>query len=96
MYGLIGKMIAHPGERDALLEILTAQLGAMPGCLSYIVAKDPADANGLWVTEVWEDTASHQASLGLPRVKEAIAKARPLIAGFENRVETEPVKGLGI
>ena len=68
----------------------------MPGCLSYVIAKDPQDANGLWVTEVWEDTASHQASLGLPQVKSAIHQAMPLIAGFENRVETEPVAGVGI
>jgi len=23
----------------------------MPGCLSYIVANDPADANAIWITE---------------------------------------------
>jgi quinol monooxygenase YgiN len=96
MYGLIGKMIAEPGKRDALLAILTRQVGPMPGCLSYVIAKDPLDASALWVTEVWEDTASHQASLGLPQVKAAIQQARPLIASFHNRVETEPVAGLGL
>ena len=96
MYGLIGKMIAHPGKRDALLEILTRGIGPMPGCRSYVIAKDPLDANGVWVTEVWEDTASHQASLGLPQVKSAIHKAMPLVAGFDHRVETEPVAGLGL
>jgi quinol monooxygenase YgiN len=50
----------------------------------------------LWVTEVWEDTASHQASLGLPQVKAAIQQARPLIASFEHRTETEPVAGIGL
>jgi len=96
MYGLIGKMMAQPGQRDALLDILTAQVGPMPGCLSYVIAKDPQDANAIWITEVWEDTASHQASLGLPQVKAAIHQAMPLIAGFDHRIETDPVAGIGL
>ncbi len=69
----------------------------MPGCLSYIVAKDPADADALWVTEAWEDRASHQASLSLPSVQDAITKGRPMIAGFgPERFETEPVGGHGL
>lgn len=96
MYGLIGKMIALPGQRDALLDILTAEVGPMPGCLSYVIAKDPQDANAVWVTEVWEDSACHQASLGLPQVKAAIQQAMPLIAGYDHRIETEPVAGVGL
>ena len=57
---------------------------------------DPADANALWVTEVWESQASHQASLSLPAVQAAIAKGRPMIAGFSNRVETVPLGGYGL
>jgi quinol monooxygenase YgiN len=26
----------------------------MPGCLSCIVARDPSDADAVWVTEVWD------------------------------------------
>jgi quinol monooxygenase YgiN len=61
MYGLIGKMSATPGQRDALADILLSGTGTMPGCLSY-----------------------------------AIAKGRPLIAGFSNRVETVPLGGYGL
>jgi hypothetical protein len=32
----------------------------------------------------------------LPAVQAAIAKARPLIAGFSDRVETVPVGGVGL
>jgi hypothetical protein len=39
---------------------------------------------------------SHDASLSLPSVKEAIAKGRPLIAGFSDRVVTTPVGGTGL
>lgn len=96
MYGLIGKMTAVGGQRDALVSLLLDATQAMPGCLSYVVATDPADADGLWITEVWDSAASHQASLSLPAVQATIAKARPLIAGFSNRVATAPVGGYGL
>ena len=62
MYGLIGKMIAVAGQRDTLLAILFDAVADMPGCLSYIIAKDPADENALWITGVWDSQTSHQAA----------------------------------
>ena len=96
MYGLIGKMRAVTGQRDALIAILLDGVSDMPGCLSYVVARDPADADAIWVTEVWDSQASHKASLSLPSVKNAISRARPLIAAFDQHIETEPVGGHGI
>ena len=96
MYGLIGRMIAQPGKRGELAAILVPGEGGMPGCLSYVVAEDPANADALWITEVWIDQAAHRASLQLPDVQTAIAKGRPLIAGFDNRVETNVLGGIGI
>lgn len=87
MYGLIGKMLAKPGARDELIRHLLAGTDAMPGCLSYVVAKDATDADAIWITEVWDSRESHAASLKLPAVQAAIAKARPLIAGFGERFE---------
>ncbi|ANT53225.1 putative quinol monooxygenase [Mesorhizobium amorphae] len=96
MYGLIGKMRAARGKRDAVMDVLRETTGALPGCLSYVIAIDPVDADAIWVTEVWTDQASHKASLQLPEVQAAIAKARPFIAGFEFQVETQPVGGFGL
>jgi quinol monooxygenase YgiN len=96
MYGLIGKMTAVAGQRDALAAILIDGTAAMPGCLSYVVAADATEPDALWVTEVWDSQASHKASLQLPGVQAAIAKGRPLIAGFGTRVETAPIGGFGI
>jgi quinol monooxygenase YgiN len=96
MYGLIGKMMAVSGRRDEVLALLLADLDEMPGCLSYVVARDPADPDGIWITEVWDSEASHEASLELPAVQSAIAKARPLIARFGSSNVTEPVGGLGL
>jgi len=96
MYGLISKITAVAGQRAGLAQILIDGTGNMPGCLSYVVAADSAEPDGLWVTEVWESQASHQASLQLPAVQAAIAKGRPLIAGFSNRVATAPIGGHGL
>jgi quinol monooxygenase YgiN len=96
MYGLIGKVSCVPGQRDAFATLLLESAQAMPGCQSYVIATDPTDADALWITEVWDSQASHQASLSLPAVQAAIAKGRPMIAGFSNRVETVPIGGYGL
>jgi len=96
MYGLIGKMIAAPGRRAELAALMLGGTGQMPGCLSYLLAEDPENADALWITEVWDSEASHRASLALPHVQETIAKARPLIAGFGERFVTRPLGGIGL
>jgi quinol monooxygenase YgiN len=94
MFGMIGKMRAAPGKRAELIAILGDSTEAMPGCLSYIVAEDASDPDGIWITEVWDTEASHKASLQLPTVQSAIAKARPIIAGFDMSVKTTPIAGI--
>jgi len=96
MYGLIGKATCVPGKRDEFIGILLEGVGDMPGCLSYVVARDPKDADALWITEVWDSKESHAASLQLPAVREAIKRGRPLIAGFGDQTVTEPVGGHGL
>jgi quinol monooxygenase YgiN len=96
MYGLIGKIKAAAGQREALITILVQASAELPDCLSYIVAQDAADPNALWVTEVWESAESHRASLALPAAQHALAQGRPLIASLGERFETVPVGGPGI
>ena len=96
MYGLIGKINVAPGQREAVVAALLAGTHAMPGCLSYVVAHDPSDPNAIWVTEAWDSKESHQASLQLPAVQQAISQARPHITGFGERFETIPVGGQGL
>ncbi|MBV8865071.1 MAG: antibiotic biosynthesis monooxygenase [Acidobacteriaceae bacterium] len=96
MWGLIAKITLSPGKRDEMIKILEASAADMPGCLSYIVAKDAADENTLWVTEVWESIASHDASLSLPAVKKAIPLGKAIVANFERIAVTSPVWGAGL
>ncbi len=92
-FGMIGKIKAQPGKRAELIAILGSGTGAMPGCRAYLIAEDAKDSDAIWITEIWDDAASHKASLQLPAVRDAIARGRPLIAGFELSAETKPIRG---
>jgi quinol monooxygenase YgiN len=92
-FGMVGKMKAQPGKRAELVAILGAGTGAMPGCRAYLIAEDAKDADAIWITEIWDSQASDAASLQLPAVRDAIARGRPLIAGFELSAETRPLPG---
>ncbi len=93
MYGLISRLICTggDGDRDTLIRILVEGTLVMPGCKSYVIARDPGDPKGIWITEVWESREHHTESLGLASVREAIERGKPLIERFAERFETEPV-----
>jgi len=98
-FGMHGKITAHPGQREALLQYLLTAAELMTnatGCYLYVVALAPGDRDAIWVTEAWRGKADHDASLSLPGVRELIAKARPLIASMSDQVITIPVGGKGI
>lgn len=90
-YGLIGQMIAQPGQRAALIAILSQGTADMPGNMGYLIGEDSANPDAIWIVEVWSTKEAHAASLALPAVQAAIAKGRPLIAGFGTRAEFKPV-----
>ena len=90
-YGLIGQMMARPGQRAALIAILTEGTGAMPGNMGYLIGEDSANPDAIWIVELWDSKESHAASLQLPAVQDAIKRGRPLIAGFGTRAEFKPV-----
>ncbi|MFN3560085.1 MAG: putative quinol monooxygenase [Brevundimonas sp.] len=97
MYGLIGRMTAVAGRRDALTAVLTARVAlGMPGCLSYVIAHDAVDADAIRVTEVWISEAAHRDALADEGVKAVLRQGLPLIATFEDATVTTPVGGLGL
>jgi quinol monooxygenase YgiN len=96
MFGHIVRMMATSGRRDSLIDVIFEGIRNMPGCLSYIVAKDVADPDALWITEVWDSEASHKASLALPAVRAAMSKAQPFIVGMGEPIITTPVGGHGL
>jgi quinol monooxygenase YgiN len=96
LYGLIAKLTSVPNKREELMAILIEGTREMPGCFSYVVAKDAADENTIWVTEIWDNVTSHDASFSLPAVKNCIAQGKHLIAGFERIAATNPIGGVGL
>ena len=94
-YGLIGQMLAKPGQRAALVAILSEGSDAMPGNMGYVIGEDSANPDAIWIVELWDSKEAHAASLKLPSVRDAIEKGRPLIAGFGTRAEFKPVAKTG-
>jgi quinol monooxygenase YgiN len=90
-YGIIGQIIAQPGQRAVLAKILAAMNGKMEDNFLYLVGEDAANADALWVVELWLNAAAHQASLQSEVVRAVIAQGRPMIAGFGARHEFGPV-----
>lgn len=98
MTGLQGKMVAKPGQREALLALLleASRASDLPGCRLHVVSEVPSEPDAIAITEVWEDRAAHAASLQLERVRALIAKAQPLIAEMGQPLELRPVGGQGL
>ena len=95
VYGLITRLTAQSGQREALAQLLAGGLGHRAGCLSYIVALDTVSADHLWVTEVWVDEAAHRDSLVDPMVKAFGVRIWPMVARMDDPVVTEPLSGSG-
>lgn len=97
-YGHAGSMRTRSGHRDEVVSILlTAAEGLRAaGCTHYIVTVSATEAETIWVFEVWESKEHHEASLQLPGVKEAIARAMPMLTGEFTGHELDVVGGLGV
>jgi quinol monooxygenase YgiN len=93
---MIARITTLAARREEMIGILEQSATGMPGCLSYVVAKDAEAADVLWVTEVWQSPQDHDSSLSLRQVQEAIPRARPLIVNFERVAVTTPVWGAGL
>jgi quinol monooxygenase YgiN len=98
-YGACGRIVATTGNGDELASHLleaASALEGLDGCHLYVVNRDPADPEAVWVVEFWESAAAHQASLELDAVQRLIARARPVIASMGERFEFQPVGGKGL
>lgn len=79
----VGTVGALPGQRDALVEILTRRSSELEqaGCLLYEVGVSEDSPDTVFVAELWTSAEAHQASLSLESVRAAIQEARPLLSG---------------
>jgi quinol monooxygenase YgiN len=97
-YGYIGSMRTRTGYRDDVVQILLSGADGLraAGCHLYAVGIDPADADVIWVTEIWDTAEHHDTSLQLPETRAAIGTAMPMLTGEFTRQELTVVGGLGV
>lgn len=97
-YGLSGKLMTKPGQRDAVVALLLRDVEELKavGCDLYVVSVSKDHPDAIFVTEVWTSPEAHRASLALPSVKQAIAEAKPLLTGEFDMVELSVAGGLGV
>ena len=97
-FGMVNKLVAKPGRRDAVVEILLSGAntqGGMRGCEIYIVHTSTTDPNEIWVTEVWSSKEDHEASLKNAEIRAIIEKGRPMIEAVVPTI-TNAVGGKGL
>jgi hypothetical protein len=96
MFGWIGKMRAASGQRDRLIAICSKRPARCraASAMSSPGTRPMTTRSGL--PRYGTTAKSHRASLQLPQVQAAVARARPLIAGFDSSTETVPVGGAGL
>ncbi len=98
-FGMFAKVMAKPGQRDALVaNLLEASrlVGALPGCDLYVVTTSAGEPDAVWVAEAWRSEADHDASLKLDSVRTVIARTRPLLAEGSEFIRVTPVGGKGL
>ena len=98
-FGMYAKVVAKPGQRDALVENLleaSRLLTPLAGCDLYIVNVAPSEPDAVWVTEVWRSEADHDDSLKMDSVRELIARTKPLVESFAPPIRLVPVGGKGL
>lgn len=97
-FAMQAKVTAQPGQRDAVIERLleaSRLLTPLPNCELYVINIVPSEPDAIWVFEAWRSEADHDASLTMDSIRALIARAKPLIAGFEN-IRLIPVGGKGL
>lgn len=101
-YLLHGKLTALPGHAEELAEILiqaSKLVSKLKECHFYVISRDAQESNAIWVTEIWDSKAAHDASLQYEDIKNLIMKAMPLIdheAMKTKRQELEVLEGFQI
>lgn len=95
-YGLHGSLKAKEGKGKELANILleaSELVAKAKGCQIYIVSQDPEQPDLIWVTEVWDSKADHEASLSYPGVRELISQALPILDGPPQKGQVMEVMG---
>lgn len=95
------KFTAQPGRGDELATLLLAaadSLRDVAGCELYVINRSASEPDVVWVTELWLDQAALDASLEQLQTEAGqaqIAQVTALLAGPPERIDLEPLGGVG-
>ena len=83
IFANIGILGVKSGHRDKVVEILVRSKPDLEanGCLLYEVGINNEFDNIVFISELWESSQTHKASLQLLSVQSAIQKAMPFLFG---------------
>jgi quinol monooxygenase YgiN/quercetin dioxygenase-like cupin family protein len=99
--GRYAKFTAQPGRGEALASLLLRaadSLRGVAGCELYVINRSKADPDTVWVTELWLDQASLEASVEQLRTEAGqaqIAEVSAMLAQPPELIELEPLGGVG-
>ena len=94
------RFTARPGAADELASLLVRvadSLRSTPGCVMWLVARNPDAESEVWVLEQWESAAAADQALAAegdgdaPRPEDVLA----LCAGMPQRTDLTLVGGIG-
>ena len=84
-----------PGQRDALIAILLDGTSAHASAASPTSSPEtPADADAIWITEVWDKRGARRLAAAAPFAPPSTARVGH--RGFVSGQETIPVGGVGL
>ena len=95
------KFTAQPGRGDELAELLLQAADSLrdtAGCELYVINRAKEDPDEIWVTELWLDQEALDASLEKLQTdvgQAQVAQVTGLLAGPPERVDLEPLGGVG-
>jgi len=95
------KMTARPGQGPALADLMLRVadgLQSVAGCELYVINRSPSEPDVVWVSELWLGQEALDASLETLRTDEGkaqMAEVMALLAGPPERIDVEPLGGVG-
>jgi quinol monooxygenase YgiN len=97
--GVLAKISVQDGKADEAITALQAMLDHVlteAGTQTYILHRDQADPNVLWVYELYADQASFEAHSSSDTMKGLGRSLGPMLAGLPELTMLTPVGGKGV
>ena len=96
---VIAKLTAAPGKRAELVDALQAALAtarAEAGTVYYVLHEDAADADGLWMYELYTDQVALDSHMGSDAFKALGPAIGALLGAAPELTLLKPIGGKGV